>query len=543
MSQPVSFLTSDASRADASRPLSPVEPSFPMMSITFRDVDLVTVLHLNAAELSVVRQAIKDTWQLGIQVDLSRCGTGWSFKLNGYPFSSTSSKPSQQSREMVMQILKNLHGIGYQVLASGTLGRQVDRSTLFFKKSSSNVAVPQFLCVSFNDYDKIQFTNLPSHLADAIKDTIRKSWSFGIQSVDNKNGVLQFKLAGNPWSASNDKQSIKSKMLLQAIFAALHQYQWVYHVNVNLNRNSDCLIFRHDVEVDNIDVPQFCMISFGEGDLLRLINASTDIINTIRTVVKANWNEGQIQDETDFHGSRQFKISGFPWSSRRRESARARYLILKIFEEMLRHGWHNVAGFYLNRRSSDRVVLLFQKREPVTCPLFCIAPRDNDKFLLINMPEELVSLFKNIFQSRWSNGIQAEKSTPLPFGIGSVYKLTLSDKPWLGDESTAAIYARSFLCSVIEEFSKLGWQIMLCADVTSKIENNCPLDVYSFWFAYRAVAAPPPSAPPLPGYYGVGWGVFPPPGSLQYSGFGMAGAPAPAFNEPPPTYSEATGWD
>ena len=160
------------------------------------------------------------------------------------------------------------------------------------------------------------------------------------------------------------------------------------------------------------------------------------------------------------------------------------------------------------------------------------------------MPEELVSLFKNIFQSRWSNGIQAEKSTPLPFGIGSVYKLTLSDKLWLGGESTAAIYARSILCSIIEEFTKRGWQIVLCADVTSRIENDYPLDVYSFWFAYRAVAAPPPpSAPPHPGYYGFGWGVFPPPGSPQYSGFGMASAPPPTFNQPPPTYSEATGWD
>ena len=527
--------------ADASRPLSPVEPGFSMMSITFRDVNLVTVLHLNAAELTVVRQAIKDTWQLGIQADQSRCVTGWSFKLHGCPFSSTMSKPSQLSREMVMQILKNLHGIGYQVLASGTLGREKDRSTLFFKKSPSNVAVPQFLCVSFNDNDKIEFTNLPSHLVDGIKDTIRTSWSFGIQSVDNKNGVLQFKLAGNPWSASNDKQSIKSKMLLQAIFAALHRSQWVYHVNVNLNRNSDCLFFRHDPEVNSTEVPQFCMISFGHGDRLRLINASTDIINMIQTVVKANWNEGQIQEERDFHGSHEFKISGFPWNSIRRESARARYLMLKIFQEMLQHGWHNVAGFYINRMSSDRVVLLFQKREPVTCPLFCIAPHDNNKFWLINMPTELVSLFENILQSRWSAGIQSEKAIPLPFG--TVYKLKLSDSPWPGGESNFPIHARSFFCSVIEEFSKLGWQIMLCADVTSRIENNCPFDVYSFWFANRAVMAPPPSAPPHLGHYDVGWGVFPPPGSPQYSGFGMASAPPPTFNEPPPTYSEATGWD
>ncbi len=91
---------------------------------------------------------------------------------------------------------------------------------------------------------------------------------------------------------------------------------------------------------------------------------------------------------------------------------------------------------------------------------------------------------------------------------------------------------------------------MLCADVTSRIVGESdgpdfPLDVYSFWFAYRTAAGPQPSAPPHPQHYGVGRGASPspPPGYTQDSGYGMAGAPPPTFNEPPPTYSEATGWD
>jgi hypothetical protein len=93
--------------ADASFPLTAVKPGFSMMSMTFRDGDRTTVLHLDSAGLSAVGQAIKDTWKPGIQAEQSRCGTGWSFKLNGYPFITSSNiKTSQQSRQMVMQILQ-----------------------------------------------------------------------------------------------------------------------------------------------------------------------------------------------------------------------------------------------------------------------------------------------------------------------------------------------------------------------------------------------------------------------------------------------------
>jgi hypothetical protein len=112
-----------------------------------------------------------------------------------------------------MRILQNLHGIGYQVLASGTLGTVEDRSTHFFKKSPSNILTPQFLCVGFGASDNIQFMNLPSQLMDPIKGTIRISWAIGIQSVDEENGVLQFKLAGTPWTATNSEQSIMSTLL------------------------------------------------------------------------------------------------------------------------------------------------------------------------------------------------------------------------------------------------------------------------------------------------------------------------------------------
>ena len=531
--------------ADVSLPLNPVNPDFSMISITFREGDRVTVLHLDSAGLSAIRQAIKDTWPPGIQAEQSVCSTAWSFKLNGNPFLKFSITTAQPAQQIVMQILQNLQAIGCRVLSSGTLGSLGDRSTLFFKKSPLNVVAPSwFLCISFNDSDKIQFTNLPSQLEDPLKDAIRTSWSLGIQRINRQNGALQFKLAGTPWTATNNQQSIMAKMLLQAIFATLYRYQWIYHVNVNLNRDQDCLIFRHDPEVNACNVSEFFMIGFGQGDRLRLINSPPGIVNIIRNVIKAKWDPCGIQDEEELFGCYEFKTFGYLWKSADMESASARYLMLEIFQEMLRHGWHNVAGFCLNRFSSDRVVLLFQKREPVNRPMFCIAPHGSDKFWLINMSSELVSLFKRILHSRWPNGTQSEEAIPVHFG--TVHKLKLSGRPWSGGESNVPIHARSFLCSIIEEFSKLGWQLMLCADVTSKMltDPDQPLDVYSFWFVYTAsTTMPQASAPPQEYCVGMQASIYPPPRYTSEAGHGETAAPPSMYNEPPPTYNEATGWN
>jgi hypothetical protein len=93
---------------------------------------------------------------------------------------------------------------------------------------------------------------------------------------------------------------------------------------------------------------------------------------------------------------------------------------------------------------------------------------------------------------------------------------------------------------------------MLCADVTSRIvvDPDYPLDVYSFWFVNNTKSAKPqPSAPvyEFPAHsqqYDVRM-VTPYPLSchIQGSDYGMAVAPLPVFNEPPPIYSQATGWN
>ena len=526
--------------ADTSLPLPQVKPGFSTMCVSFQYDDRVTVVHLDHAGLLIIRQAINETWKAGISVEGSRCGSGWSFKLCSDPL------VLEQAQWMVCEILQKLYGSGWKIIVSSDLGRVRDESTLFFKRCPSESSTVPFLCVGLTNSDKLEIVNLPSQLVEPIKEAIRSSWTLGIQNETSTNDMLEVKLRGNPWRAT-EQESIMAKVLLQNIIATLRRYQWVYYCNVNLKSTADSLFFRYDSNTPPGQSVPFCTISLDQLDRLRVINAPETIVAMIRKVIETTWLRGGIQAERDYHGSWEFKLSGTPWHSTSEESAMARYLVLKILEAMLEQGWHNIAGINISRGDTDKSVLIFQGGEPQGRPMMCLSLNDVDKFRLINMPKQLVKLFKKTLVSRWSKGIQEEME--LMITSGSVCQLKLHGQPWSGGESNDTIHARSFLCNIIEEFIERDWRLFLSADVSAKyFYNGYPKDVHSMWFVYDPPSSAHPSARSCgscPAQYGIGITSShnPPATDLQVSGFRVQPSLYPRPSEPPPSYSQAIEWD
>ena len=528
--------------ADTSLPLPQVKPEFSTMCVSFQYADRVTVLHLDDAGLSIIRQAINETWKAGISKERSRCGSGLSFKLCGDPFGPlANSEESQQARQMVCEILQKLYESGWKIIVSSDLGRLENKSTLFFKRCPPEFSTLPFLCVGLSSSNKLQIVNLPSQLVEPIKETIRSSWILGIEYQTSIRGLLEVELRGNPWSAT-EQQSIMAKVLLQNIIATLRRYQWVYYCNVNYRNTTDSLFFRHDPNIPPGQSVPFCTISLNRHDRLRVINAPATIVHMIRRVVETTWFRGSIQAERDYHGSWEFTLSGTLWHSTKVQSIMARYLVLKILEAMLEQGWHNIAGINICRRDTDKSVLIFQGGEPQRRPMVCLSLNDSDKFWLINIPAQLVELFREILLSRWPKDIQEKELTVT---CGCVHQIKLSGVPWFAEDSNDTIHARSFLCNIIQEFSERGWKLFLSADVL-----DSPL--HSMWFVDDSACNGQPSAPSYdfssasaPAQHDIGMPSlpYPPPAGFQMPEFGMQPSLCPQPSEAPPSYSQAIGWD
>ena len=227
---------------------------------------------------------------------------------------------------MIAAILQNLYKLGWRVVVSCDLARFNDKSSIFLKKSrgSFHSEARPFVCVGLSNKDKLQIVNLPSELIVPIKQTVHQFWAKGVQSESYENGVLEIKMFGNPWWET-DAQSVMAKVLLQNIIATLRRYQYAYTVNVNLKTTADSLYFHYDPGLPPGKATQFCSISLIRADRLRVMCAPDAIVNLIRGVIKRVWSHGRIQDESNYHGSWEFKISGTPWRSCHEESVMARY--------------------------------------------------------------------------------------------------------------------------------------------------------------------------------------------------------------------------
>ena len=237
-----------------------------------------------------------------------------------------------------------------------------------------------------------------------------------------------------------------------------------------------------------------------------------------------------------------------------------RYLILKILQEMLAHGWRNIAAIDISRRETNKSVLIFQQFRPKRCPMMCLSLTDVNKFSLINMPNDLVNIFKRILLNRWSKGIKKEKLMNLSFG--SVCQIKLNGWPWHDGLDNDAFHIRSFLCNIIEVFSGHGWKVLMAGDVSANYvkppkEPGYPNDVHSFWFIYEPTSTQQHTDPShgfnvLTAPYSVSMSQAPYPAMGASSGYDVPQATAqytptagyglhPCQTEPPPSYNQATG--
>ena len=126
----------------------------------------------------------------------------------------------------------------------------------------------------------------------------------------------------NPWSET-DLQSVMAKLLLQNIISILYRCQYICTVNVDLPGKT--MYFRYDPSVPFGVAANFCTISFSDTDRLQVMCAPAAIVRMIRGVIQRVWSYGRIQDEKDHYDCWEFKISGNPWYSCKKESVMARY--------------------------------------------------------------------------------------------------------------------------------------------------------------------------------------------------------------------------
>jgi len=441
--------------------------------------DKVIAMYARERELSLIREAICQHWGQGIESEKAKLNHAWSFKFNGFPFiKSVTPVQFGLARRVMCQMLQNLNNAGWQLKITSDLSRTGDLTTFYFQRSDEiprTIREP-IICIGLRNTDKLQLINMPDHLIDIIKKCIADTWSEGIQSEGKKEDFYEIKLSGNPWNAYG-YENVEARFLIAAIFTSLAQQNWKFHASVNMMDTTDSLFFKYDPESPPLP-GQRLVISFNEGDKLRLMNAPQDVISVIHKVLKDHWHQG-IKAEHDNNKSWEYKFSGYPWWGRGPEYIIPRFVVCKILESLQGKGWTIEATIDVTRGTRDKTILvLAPSNSHDSSQVMCLSFADRDKIRLINAPDNLVDVCREILMKHYCKGIESEKfiQTSCP-----AHEFMLKENPFFG-AGELSLHIRSTLCYIIKEFAALGWRFLMSADVTSSTDDDSPYDVHSWYF-------------------------------------------------------------
>ena len=374
--------------------LPPRPIGFAYMCITIRDSDTLSIILGSDHEASIIRQIIQETWPKGMQKETFELNGVYKFRLKGSPFSPLSSSSKAIScRRMAERILNRLYQLGWKLQMTSNLSQELDLATWIFKKVPvPEFTPPPFLVVGLSNLDSLMILNAPSQLHQVFKDAIEESWPSGIQNWTVDNELLSIKLKGKPWLPGGE-DTVHSRVMLQAIISNLTTKQWNLYGNSNIRADSNTFFFEHNPSMVPCELPHppHFIITFNRNDVLRVIGLPESLVPVIQSTIQSAWSKG-IEKESHYAGSYQFKLKGCPWWASGNEAVESRFLVMKLMEVLLAHGWSPITAFDSSRKWCDKRSLLFRQTQPQNTPFFCLSPYFNDKLRFINAPEDVIKV-------------------------------------------------------------------------------------------------------------------------------------------------------
>ena len=459
-----------------------------VLCVTFSAHCLVTLVNQSVADVEAVRRCVLKHWTLGLEWDRAACDTAWSFGLNGSPFERSEDISSWRMRRMVCDIVQCLHTNGWEVCCVSTLGRHLDKGSLFFRRSPDVARQGRsVLCVALCGTDTIQFVNIPPGVFDELR-IAAKSWKHGVKFDKVRDDVHVARFSGNPWRAKGNDY-LAARMLLHAILASLSMCAFRFIGAVNVKGTSDMLLFE---QADAAFPLELCTLALDDARHVKIISPPDGILALIRRLVSSKW-DGGIVSEQHWKGNWDFTLHGSPWHSKGPEALSARALVLEIVMQMYRQGWDVLASLNTSRKPYDKASLVFSRREHTSetlVELMCLAPHKDNMLHAINAPKEVFENLQQVTLEQWTPAAGASSAETVAVEVveGTVPTLQFRGKPWKGYNGDGNyVHLRHLVCSVLTVLRMQGWSVLFSADVTSTwklIEkgSDFPKDVDSIWF-------------------------------------------------------------
>jgi len=193
----------------------------------------------------------------------------------------------------------------------------------------------QVCCITMNMGDRLRLLACPPEIIPLIRDSIQQTWG-KVQEERPYHGSHEFKLKGYPWHGQGD-DAVASRRLLAGILSTMAKEGWNLLQSTDVSKkegDKDSLFFERGTP--DPEAILFA-VSFNMGDRIRIIDAP-GFLPYVKEAITAFWPRG-IQNEREYNGSIELKLSGNPWYPTGDEAVHSKLLLSQIIANFRSAGY------------------------------------------------------------------------------------------------------------------------------------------------------------------------------------------------------------
>ena len=290
--------------------------------------------------------------------------TIFKIKLKGKPWSNSwlsNSEEAVGSRKLVIEIVKNLEGLGWKFYAEANLKGASD-SLFFIYDPESASQREEYGMISLNRTDRlrlIDFDENPNVTSAVIRSLINDYRSIHPQTQEF-NGSTEFKLDGTPF-LSIGKEAVESRLMVAGVLASVRELGYQVVSGLNFSRKPEdktSILFRkqfgHQSGEGNF-LLHACISPFGES-ILHIINFPSEVRQALREVVEQYYQYGIHSEKYLSPHCLEIHLNGRPWNDsfngygKRTDNFHARSMMMLLLKKANRYGWELVLSADVSSR-------------------------------------------------------------------------------------------------------------------------------------------------------------------------------------------------
>ncbi|KAF5625029.1 hypothetical protein F52700_9404 [Fusarium sp. NRRL 52700] len=186
--------------------------------MTFNMFDRIRLINFTEAEVSGIKEVVASHWSAGLS-HVQPYGESMEFRLRGRPWLHRSGG-NDDSRRLMLRILERLFDMGWVLQGAMEITlKSESKDSLIFRKQDPIPPPCDWICISFDNSDKIKIVNSPpKDLTDAILQT----FGHDVRRKEITSDRVKVHLANMPWNPSGT-DTVKTRIILLKLIETLER--------------------------------------------------------------------------------------------------------------------------------------------------------------------------------------------------------------------------------------------------------------------------------------------------------------------------------